>query len=189
MATNDNSVYESIKDRLRKIQALAEGGYAGEAEAAKRILESLCHQHGISMDDILDVDKVSRYRFNVGRSKIFLKLFVQCYSSITGKRKMAYGKVSGSDIILDLTAYQAAELANLFFWHKTNLKKDLDETQKLILEAYINKHNIMRDKSNDPEGEEEDPVDLSSIDFEHLKKVLYMQKTLNDNKYRKMIEK
>lgn len=37
MATSDNSDYESIKDRLRKIYALAEGGYAGEAEAAKRI--------------------------------------------------------------------------------------------------------------------------------------------------------
>ena len=102
---------------------------------------------------------------------------------------MQYRKVSGSDIILDLTAYQAAELTNLFFWHKTNLKKDLEKTQELVFEAYINKHHIIRDKSNDPEGEEEEPVDFSSIDFEHLKKVLYMQETLNDNKYRKMIEK
>ncbi len=153
------------------------------------MLETLCRQYGISMDDVLDVERVNRYRFNVGRSKIFLKLFVQCYSNITGKKKMAYRKVSGSDIILDLTAYQAAELANLFFWHKTNLKKDLEKTQELVFEAYINKHHIIRDKSNDPEGEEEEPVDFSSIDFEHLKKVLYMQETLNDNKYRKMIEK
>lgn len=189
MATNNNSAYECIKDRLRKIQALAEGGYAGEAEAAKRILENLCRQHGVSMDDILDKEKISRYRFNVGRSKIYLRLFVQCHASVTGKKSMKYGKVSGSDIILDLTAYQAAELANLFFWHKTNLKKDLEKTQELVFEAYINKHHIIRDKSNDPEGEEEEPVDFSSIDFEHLKKVLYMQETLNDNKFRKMIEK
>ena len=83
MATNDNSDYESIKDRLRKIQALAEGGYAGEAEAAKRILENLCRQHGVSMDDILDKEKISRYRFNVGRSKIYIRLFVQCYANVT----------------------------------------------------------------------------------------------------------
>ena len=83
MATSDNSDYESIKDRLRKIYALAEGGYAGEAEAAKRILENLCRQHGVSLDDILDKEKIGRYRFNVGRSKIYLRLFVQCHANVT----------------------------------------------------------------------------------------------------------
>lgn len=189
MDINDNPAYESIKDKLRKIQALAENGCAGEAETAKRLLDILCRQYGISMEDILDVDKISRYRFNIGRSKIFLRLFVQCYANITGRKKLAYHKISVSDIMVELTAYQAAELANLFFWHKTNLKKDLEETQKLVLEAYIDKHHIHRDKSNDQEGEKDDPVDISSLDLDHLRKVLYLQQTLNDNHYRKMIEK
>lgn len=189
MATKDNDAYQSIKDRLRKIQALAEGGYAGEAEAAKRKLDILCREYGISIDDLLDTEKPKIYRFNVGRSTIFLKLFCQCYAQITGKGRLEYRKVSGSDIKVELIPYQAAELANLFLWHKTNLKKEIEESQKLLFEAYIDKHHIMRDKSNDPEGQEEEEVDLSTLDLDHLRKVLMMQRTLNDNTYRKMIEK
>ncbi len=188
MATTDNDTYQSIKDRLRKIQALAEGGYAGEAEAAKRKLEILCRQYGISIEELLDTEKTKRYRFNVGRSTIFLNLFVQCYAHITGNSQLPYRKVSGSDIIVEMIAYQAAELANLFLWHKTNLKKDIEASQKLLFEAYIDKHRLYRDRSNDPEGQEEE-VDLSTLDIDHLRKVFMMKKTLNDNSYRKMIEK
>lgn len=186
---NDNNTYQSIKDRLRKIQALAEGGYAGEAVAAKRKLDILCREYGISIDDFLDTEKTKLYRFNVGRSTIFLKLFVQCYANITGKRKLEYMKISGSDIKVEMIPYQAAELANLFLWHKTNLKKDIEESQKLLLEAYIDKHHIVRDRSNDPEDQKEEEVDLSTLDLDHLRKVLMMKRTLNDNTYRKMIEK
>ncbi len=189
METTDNDAYQSIKDRLRKIQALAESGYAGEAEAAKRKLDLLCRQYGISIEDLLDTEKIKRYRFNVGRSVIFRKLFVQCHAQITGKRQLSYRKASGSDMIVELLAFQAAELANLFLWHKTNLKKDNEESQNLLLEAYVNKRHIFRDKSNDPEGQEEEEVDLSTLDLNHLRKVFMTQKTLNDNQYRKMIEK
>lgn len=34
---NDKQSFESIKSKLRKLQALAEQGYKGEAEAAKRL--------------------------------------------------------------------------------------------------------------------------------------------------------
>lgn len=186
MTETDNKTYESIKEKLRKLLALAKGGYAGEAETARRMLEKLCEQYGVSMEDLLDSDKVGRYCFNVGRSKIFLKLFVQCYSSVTGEKTMRYGKLSGSEIVIDLTAFQAAELGNLFFWHKTNLKKDLEDTLKIVFEAYIDKHGIQRLRGDD---EEDEPLDLSKIDIEHIRKILYMKQTLNDNQYRKMIGK
>lgn len=42
--SNDTQSFESIKSKLRKLQALAEKGYKGEAEAAKRLLDRLCEQ-------------------------------------------------------------------------------------------------------------------------------------------------
>lgn len=45
------SEYESIKNKLKKLLALAERGMQGEAENARRLLEKLCKEYGVSMDE------------------------------------------------------------------------------------------------------------------------------------------
>lgn len=184
---NDNQSLESIKNRLRKLQALAEKGYRGEASAAKAMLDKLCKQYGISLEDILDQEKEQFYFFEIGKGKIWLELFLQCYANVTGNKSLRYCKESNSKISVKLTAYQYAEISNLFAWHKTNLKKDLEETQRLAFEAYVQKHRIFRDRSNDPEDTEDRHED-KPIDFVHLQKILMMMATLNENRYQKMIE-
>ncbi len=88
---------------------------------------------------------------------------------------------------MELTAYQFAEISNLFFWHKNNLKKDIEQTQQLVFEAYVQKHRIFRDRSNDPEDAEEE-LSSQPIDLRRLQAVVAMMGTLNDNHYHKMIE-
>lgn len=178
--------FESIKNKLRKLQALAERGYKGEAENAKRVLEKLCKEYGVTLDDILDREKVSRYRFNIGRAKIWLDLFMQCFANVTGQKELRYNQATNSEIIVSLTAYDYAEIANLFYWHKSNLKKDIEQSQRLVFEAYVQKHRIFRDCSSDTEDEEEE--EDKPIDFAHLHAVMAMMGTLNDNRYHKMIE-
>lgn len=184
---NDNQSLESIKNRLRKLQALAEKGYRGEASAAKAMLDKLCKQYGISLEDILDQEKEQFYFFEIGKGKIWLELFLQCYANVTGNKSLRYCKESNSKISVKLTAYQYAEISNLFAWHKTNLKKDLEDTQRLAFEAYVQKHRIFRKKSNDPEDTEDKQED-NPIDFVRLRKILAMMATLNENRYQKMIE-
>lgn len=187
MNNQDNQSFESIKSKLRKLQALAERGYKGEAEAAKRMLDKLCKQYGVSLDEVLDREKKRYCLFNVGRAKVFLNLFMQCYANVTGERELKYIKVSNSEIKVMLTAYHCAEIANLFYWHKANLKKDIENTQRLVFEAYVQKHRIFRDRSNDPEDTEEEQEDRP-IDFAHLQALLMMMGNLNDNTFHKMIE-
>lgn len=182
---NDKQSFESIKSKLRKLQALAEQGYKGEAEAAKRLLDKLCKQYGVSLDDVLDQEKKNRYRFEIGKGKIWLSLFAQCHAAVTGQRELKYIKESNSIIRgVELTAYQFAEISNLFFWHKDNLKKDIEQTQQLVFEAYVQKHRIF---SNTPKGADESR-ESKPIDLAHLRAVLAMMDTLNDNHYHKMIE-
>ena len=76
----DKQSFESIKSKLRKLQALAEQGYKGEAEAAKKLLDKLCEQYGVSLEDVLDQEKKNRYRFEIGKGKIWLSLFMQSVS-------------------------------------------------------------------------------------------------------------
>lgn len=182
-----DEAFESIKSKLKKLQALAEQGYKGEAIAAKRLLDKLCKQYGVSLEDVLDKEKEEWYIFEIGKGKIWIDLFMQCYAKVTGKSRLKYLKESNSKISLKITAYQYAEISNLFLWHKTNLKKDLEETQQIVFEAYVQKHRIFRDRSNDPEDTEDDK-DKDPIDFARLQKMLMMMATLNNNTYQKMIE-
>lgn len=187
--SKEYSSFETIKSKLLKLQALAERGYKGEAEAAKRLLDKLCKQYGVSLEDILDREKKNRYRFEIGKGKLWLKLFMQCYANVTGSKELRYIRESCSIIRgVELTAYQFAEISNLFFWHKANLKKDIEKTQRLVFEAYVQKHRIFRDRSNDPEDPEEEQED-KPIDFAHLQALLMMMGNLNDNTFHKMIEK
>lgn len=184
----DKQSFESIKSKLRKLQALAEQGYKGEAEAAKKLLDKLCEQYGVSLEDVLDQEKKNRYRFEIGKGKIWLSLFMQCYANVTGNRQLRYIRETSSIIRgVELTAYQFAEISNLFFWHKNNLKKDIEQTQQLVFEAYVQKHRIFRDRSNDPEDAEEE-LSSQPIDLRRLQAIVAMMGTLNDNHYHKMIE-
>ena len=176
--------YESIKAKLLKIQALADKGYDGEAKAAKQMVESLCKKYGVTIEDILCRETSKTYHFIIGRNKIMHQLFVQCHGKVTNKHKLQYIKYSSSEIGVKLTPLQFAELSNLFDWHKQNLKKEIDHHLDMLLEAYINKHDLF---SNDPDKPQKD-VDLSPETIKRLMAILTIQGNLSDNVYLKMID-
>ena len=90
------SEYESIKNNLKKLLALAERGVQGEAENARRLLEKLCMEYGVSMDELLDENQVKYHFFEVGRNKIYLDLFAQCYYKVANADRLSYRQISRS---------------------------------------------------------------------------------------------
>lgn len=183
MEKNSNQ-YESIKNKLLKLQALAEKGYKGEAENAKRAIESLCAKYGITLEEILCEEQVKRYEFEIGRYGYMLTLFVHCHGVVTNERTLSYRRRSRSKIAVDLTPLQYAELCNLFNWHKANFLKDLEAMQQTIIEAYVNKHNLFA-QCDDEEAPE---IELTPARLRHIQAILAMQGELGDNKYYKMLE-
>ena len=71
-------VQESIKDKLRKLAALAERGMEGEAANAKRAIERICQQYGIRLEDMLEEDK-KLYNIRVVRNHMLRQLFNKFY--------------------------------------------------------------------------------------------------------------
>lgn len=187
MDKNSNQ-YESIKQKLLKLQKLAEQGYRGEADAAKRAIERLCAQYGITLEEVLCVEQPKRYEFEIGRYKYMLTLFNQCYGVVTGIGKLRYYKRSRNKIAVDLTPLQYAELSSLFEWHKANFLKDLAAMQDTILEAYVNKHNIFRTLSDEERAERDArEEELTPAKLRRLQAILAMQSELGDNTYHKML--
>lgn len=178
--------YESIKSKLKKLFALAEGGFDGEARNARKILERLCGQYGITVEELLDTEKKEWYVFDVGARKIFTSLFVQCYCSVMGTSKMSYKRTYGSKstVSVELTAYEYAELKSMFTWHKKNLKSDMENMMETLLISYCSKHDIT---SHVKDEEERPRKSMTREEFNRLKAALAMVDSLGDRYYRKQI--
>lgn len=178
-----NEQYESIKSKLKKLLALAERGIGGEADNARRLLEKLCKEYGISLEGLLDENKKEWYIFDIGRNEIYKALFAQCYFSIINGESMPYRTISQSKIAVELTAMQDAELIGLYEWHKDNFNKDLEDMKQNILIAYCRKHHLYNDAMTD------DDAELTADERKRLLKILFMQESLNDNQYHKLLDR
>jgi len=177
--------YESIKSKLKKLLALAEGGVEGEAHNARILLEKLCRQYGVSLDEIFNTDKKKWYVFNVGSQDIFKNLFLQCYCCVLNTGEMSYRKVSISKIGVELTAYEYAELSAMFKWHKDNFKKDMENMMDTLLISYCTKHDI----TSHVERTKDTPrKSMTPEEFNRLRAALFMQDSLSNNYYRKQLE-
>ena len=176
--------YESIKNKLKKLLVLAERGVQGESENARRLLEKLCKEYGVSIEELLDENQVKYYFFDVGRNKTQFDLFAQCYYKVANTDRMSYNQISRSRIAVEMTAIQYAELVSLFEWHKANFNKDLEDMKQNILLAYCRKHHLYYDEVK-PDNDRE----LTADERKRLLKIMFMQESLNDNQYHKLLEK
>ena len=181
---SNNKQYEGIKQKLLKLQALADRGYKGETYAAQQAIERICQQYNIRLEDILDTQATRWYTFETGRSKAMQTLFMQCYAKVMNVGTMSYKQIGRNRIGIELTALQYAELSNMFEWHKENFTQELEDMKQTFLEAYISKHNIYRDAGDEDSEEKE----LTMEDIQRLRKMLVMRETLSDRHYNKMLE-
>lgn len=184
MKDNDPK-YESLKAKLRKLQALAEKGCYGEAQAARHAIETLCAKYGISMEDVLDFDKKRVYTFEIGRGKDMMHLFIRCLDNVCCTDGMKYSKPTRSSIRIELTALTYAEVSALFDWHKQNFERELKQIREDFMSAYIGKHNLLFDteRSGTASGDK-----LTEEDIARIRRIWKLREAMSDNSYHKMIE-
>ncbi|MCM1079106.1 MAG: DUF2786 domain-containing protein [Bacteroidales bacterium] len=178
--------YESIKSKLRKLNALAQGGEEGEAKNAQYLLDKLCAEYGVTLDEILDQESKKWYTFNVGARNVLKTLFMQCYFKVTNKSEISYNQYGKASIEVELTAYEYAEIKSLFDWHKANFQKDVDNMLKTLVEAYCSKHALYSDRSWH-DGKDED-LHLTEEDIRRILVIQAMRKNLSNNTYCKLLD-
>jgi hypothetical protein len=178
--------YESVREKIRKLQALAERGYGGEVMAAKAGIERLCDRYVITPDELLEIqcnDKKERYTFAVGRTYLMRTLFTQCCAKVLKAKRIDCWTVGRDRMQLEITKAQYIELNELYEWHKANLERERDEHLKLLVEAYAMKHNLYSGLKNE---DEDNP--LTHEDLIRLRKLLLMESTLADIHFQKQLE-
>lgn len=172
--------YKSLKSKIMKLKALAEKGEPGERDNAARLLRRYCATVGINLSDIEDNEKEQIVKFKVGRDNTMFTLFSQCFFRITGETTMKYRRFN-SICYVKMTSLQAAELGDLWNWHKAHFKKEFARMKKEFVVAYVGKHNLTSGKH------ESSDEPLTKKDLEEIRRELMMMATMSDDVYLKAL--
>ncbi len=164
------------EEMLKKLKALMEKGIGGEAENAKRILESLLKKEGKTLEDYLNNSDIQKKRYWFSYSNTYQKkllgqilFYVLDCSSImetTNKNKR-------NQVAYDITATENIEILTIYETLKTKLMEEIDIT----VEAFVYRHRLF---SNSECAEDKT---LSERD----KRILERIKTIQKNPIHKQI--
>lgn len=169
-----------MKERLKKIYALAMQGVDGEKEQAAAMLEKLIKKYGVSIEKI-DEERTEKFEMEF-HGEIEKILLSQTVFKVTGSsnnchrmRYVSSGRLCQTRACVHCTKGQKIEIELLFDFYKRLFEKE----KEYLLQAFIQKHNIF---GNEKSGTNNIPTD------EELKKIFSMMNCLSDETPFKQIE-
>ncbi|UVL19621.1 DUF2786 domain-containing protein [Pseudomonas sp. B21-044] len=139
------TIDQKVQDKLRKLQALAERGVGGEKVNAQRMLERLLERHGLTLEDLADERRETRWfpaptRFDVRlAAQILAKL---CNTNAPGVYR---SKNRPKQVGVDVTPAEAIE----FELHYDILRKALTEHFKDAFSAFIQANRLYSNLPSD----------------------------------------
>lgn len=177
---------ERITDKLRKLLALAERGFGGEAENARRLLEEQLKKYGLTLEDLLDEGKKKRaFKY---RNKDEMKLICHVFLAVLGSKNEEFREAtycsSAKRIDIELTDLQFAEISDMVGFYKKQFNKEKKRLMSEMFSAFISKHNLY---DCDPSDEMRERADEQKIDRERLWRILTLSAGMEDVTYRKSI--
>lgn len=131
---------ERILQKIKRVQALAERGVAGERESAAATLDRLMKQYGISEAEIEeDRREIAWFRF---KTPLERRLLGQVIYAVTGRS--AYGCVgtytnrTRKQLGIECTAAERLEIELSFEFFKAAMEEELER----FIRAFVNKNEI-----------------------------------------------
>ena len=166
------------QELMRKVKALAEQGYGGEAENAKRLLQKLIDQYGPL--DIETETKRERHEFRY-HDEMERRLLTQILYAVTNgsdiytlamKRKI---KMLG----VYCTEREALEIDAQFAFYNAHMKKEME----IFLHAFIQMNNIFPKDCKHLHLHE-----LDKDEIKKLKRMMSMMEGMEVAEYRQRLE-
>lgn len=162
---------EKVRERLKKIKALAENGVGGEKDGAIELYNKLLAKYELSEDEIIE-EKVERKWFRYDND-IDKKLLAQIFYKVTGdtaswvktdKRRRLIG--------VDCTDFEANEIVFYYNFYKEHLQSELE----VFTLAFFNVNNIFPDETARCHADTQKDRDESkdNIDLKKLAKIFEM---------------
>ena len=177
---------ESVIEKLKKIALLAEQGYEGEADNARRKLEKQLAEYGLTMEDILQERKsCQEFRYsNKQEFKLFVNVFLHRFGRESEEFKGATYNKSSKKIYVKLSDIDYADFAPEWDYYRAEFARELRKTEEALLVAFVNKFDLFDKTSEDDEGDKK----RSKPDLERLRRALELISSIESNPYRKLLE-
>jgi hypothetical protein len=131
---------DTIKDTLRKIQALTQSSNPNEREAARLKLETLLQKHGISIDELTSEETECvwfKYK-NAFEDRLLNQIVPMVTDSRTFKTYMHSYRRKKNETGVYLTPAQAADVRLLYEQYRTALAEEFE----VLYRAFIQRNNI-----------------------------------------------
>lgn len=162
---------ETILDRLRKIEALANSGVAGERENARRMLAALCEKHGLSPQQITSPDRSwQKFRFRGEKERL---IFQQVLIHVLKTRHVQHRK-NPTNWEVFLTAAEGADVADCWAHYRDLWCGQLDD----FCNAFIQKNRIFG-----PPLETRDDKKLTEQDIAEAKRIMAMMIGMEEKRW------
>lgn len=177
---------ESVLEKLRKIARLAERGYKGEADNARRKLENQLAEYGLTMEDVLGNAKQTRtFRYSNKREfRLFLSVFVHRFGTESEEFKGATYNKASKKINVDLSDIDFADFAPEWEYYRANFARELRKTEEAFIVAFVNKFDLF-DKTP---KEGENGKELNKDDLERIRRALGLMRSIETSPFRKLLE-
>lgn len=172
----DTDLPQSILERLKKMQALAESGIDGDRENARRMLQEMLLKYGITLKDIASGEE-KWHRF-ICANELEVKLLSHVVLKICQTNKITNGvdKKKKWARWYKLTAVQHADVTDAF----AHYRKEFQTVIKDSLSALIQRHNLFS-----PEEDEDDGKEPTSEEMERAKRILSLMAGLSSQDWQK----
>ena len=151
-----SAVPDSILDRLRKIEALAQSGVAGERENAAEMLRVLCEKYGVTVEQ-LTAPETTRCWFTI-KSKIDDDLLGQCVAMVLKTSRIRFSS-RARERGFELTLAQEIDVREAFAHFRKAWQQQLEET----FAAFIQLNGIVAPASDDGEEKELTPDERARL--------------------------
>jgi hypothetical protein len=168
-------------DKLQAIVRMAKGGTKHEQENAKRILRGLCNKYDLVYEDVMSENQAFTYTFY---RKLPQKLVLQIFAKVIGdnfKKQKLRG--NNSTLYYECSKQQHIDFINACLEYSRVYRKEQallrerhKEEKRLFFRAFINKHDIFPENSDDGKSWE----DLTEGEIEDMKKSMKMAEEMDE---------
>lgn len=172
----------SLRDKLRKVLAIAQSGQAGEREAAQNLLRNLLRHHGLTVEDLTDESSEVHY-FKVGRNADMKELICQIYFMVTDTHnaKVWTSKCHPGCVGLEVTKMQAADIETYYSVLGPAMKLEMRRLRRNMRDAFFLKNGLFA-ASKAPDSQ------FTPEEIEHMRQVWALQNAVEKVEFRRQIE-
>lgn len=144
---------DQIKDRIRKVLALAQQGVGGEMEAAKVQLATMLEKYGLRLEDITSEER-REYEFkyrNKDEMSILIGVIYNAFGSDSNIAKEARISKYHKVIKVKLTEIEHVDISNAYDYYRKAYAREKRAMLKALFPAFVNKHALFDIAERDDE--------------------------------------